>query len=207
MPSAYTVHPEFGYFCPSPRLRRGIRLAFAMLVLGLIAGARSVMTTPGSYDAGATSAEWRADQALAPAPVPAMAAIKTSCGENAPASRNGECVSSKPLKVRIVHAPTNAPAICTGPSRPLHLAASQRRCLRGTCWECARSTTGVRGAVRADTSGGRRCDCRSCDGAIPPVDCRSEAAKEGAQSRPPARSGLARQRVMARGALGALERA
>ena len=115
MASAYAVHPEFGYLCPSPRVRRVIRLAFALLVLGLIAGASSVMTTPGSYDAGTTSAEWRADQALAPVPVPAMAAIKASCGENAPASRNGECVSSEPPKVRIVHAATNVPAIARVP--------------------------------------------------------------------------------------------
>ena len=34
MPSARYVHPEFGYFCPTPRFRRGLRVALACMVLG-----------------------------------------------------------------------------------------------------------------------------------------------------------------------------
>ena len=72
------------------------------------------MTTPGSYDADTTSAEWRADQASHPCRSPRWPQSRHRAGENAPASRNGECVSaSRP--VRIVHAATNAPAIARVP--------------------------------------------------------------------------------------------
>ncbi len=47
--SAY-VHPEFGYFCPSPGLRRVMQVAFAFTVFGLIAGANSVATLMADHD-------------------------------------------------------------------------------------------------------------------------------------------------------------
>jgi hypothetical protein len=93
---------------------------------------------------------------------------------------------------------------CTGPSRPHHLAASQRRCSGAGCDERTRSTADLHAVVRVGTSSAGRGNCRSSDGAIPPVD---QAAKAGPQRRPPARSKLARKWVLARSALGALERA
>jgi len=39
MPSVHQVHPEFGYFCPTPRLRRDVRVAIVSIVLGTIVGA------------------------------------------------------------------------------------------------------------------------------------------------------------------------
>jgi hypothetical protein len=41
MSSAY-LHPEFGYFCPSPGLRRTVRIALVSAVVGVIAGAGGV---------------------------------------------------------------------------------------------------------------------------------------------------------------------
>jgi hypothetical protein len=41
MSSAY-LHPEFGYFCPSPALRRTVRIALVSAVIGVIAGAGGV---------------------------------------------------------------------------------------------------------------------------------------------------------------------
>jgi hypothetical protein len=41
MSSAY-LHPEFGYFCPSPGLRRTVRIALVSAVIGVIAGAGGV---------------------------------------------------------------------------------------------------------------------------------------------------------------------
>jgi hypothetical protein len=38
MSSAY-LHPEFGYFCPSPGLRRAVRIALVSAVIGVVAGA------------------------------------------------------------------------------------------------------------------------------------------------------------------------
>ena len=44
------LHPEFGLFCPSPGLRRGIRIALAFTVFGLIVGANSVATLMADHD-------------------------------------------------------------------------------------------------------------------------------------------------------------
>jgi hypothetical protein len=94
-----------------------MRVAFALLVLGLIAGARSVMPTLGSYDgdAGAISADGGADEIFAREAVRATAAFGASCEEKAPASVDGKCMSSKAPKLRVVHAATNAPAIARVP--------------------------------------------------------------------------------------------
>jgi hypothetical protein len=95
MPSAYAAHPEFGYLCPSRRMRRGMRVALSLLVLGLIAGATSMMPTTGSYDGhvDAVSAAGHAVTDFTPAPGAATAAIK----------------------MRVVRAVTNAPAIARVP--------------------------------------------------------------------------------------------
>ena len=39
MPEAHYVHPEFGLLCPTPRLRRKLRLGLACLIFALIGGA------------------------------------------------------------------------------------------------------------------------------------------------------------------------
>jgi len=39
VPSAHYVHPEFGYLCPTPRLRRELRVAIVSILLGTVIGA------------------------------------------------------------------------------------------------------------------------------------------------------------------------
>jgi hypothetical protein len=39
MPSVHHVHPEFGYFCPTPRFRRDVRVAIVSVALGALVGA------------------------------------------------------------------------------------------------------------------------------------------------------------------------
>ena len=36
MPSARYVHPEFGYFCPTPRFRRKLGVALGCMIVGAI---------------------------------------------------------------------------------------------------------------------------------------------------------------------------
>jgi hypothetical protein len=36
------LKPEFGYFCPSPNLRRTLSVALAFIIFGLVAGASSL---------------------------------------------------------------------------------------------------------------------------------------------------------------------
>ena len=49
MPSAYHVHPEFGYFCPTPRRRRELRVAIVSILFGVIIGA-SIATLRAGHD-------------------------------------------------------------------------------------------------------------------------------------------------------------
>jgi len=39
VPPAYDVHPEFGYFCPAPRMRRELRVAVVSILAGMAIGA------------------------------------------------------------------------------------------------------------------------------------------------------------------------
>jgi hypothetical protein len=36
---AYDIHPEFGYFCPAPRMRRELRVAVVSILAGMAIGA------------------------------------------------------------------------------------------------------------------------------------------------------------------------
>jgi hypothetical protein len=38
----YDVHPEFGYFCPAPRIRRELRVALFSILIGIVIGAAIV---------------------------------------------------------------------------------------------------------------------------------------------------------------------
>ena len=49
MPPAYHVHPEFGYFCPTPRRRRELRVAIVSILFGAIIGA-SIATLRVGHD-------------------------------------------------------------------------------------------------------------------------------------------------------------
>jgi hypothetical protein len=43
----YDVHPEFGYFCPAPRLRRELRIALVSILFGMVIGAAFVTVRAG----------------------------------------------------------------------------------------------------------------------------------------------------------------
>jgi hypothetical protein len=51
MPLAYDVHPEFGYFCPAPRVRQGLRVALVSLLFGMMIGAAIVTIRAGNSNA------------------------------------------------------------------------------------------------------------------------------------------------------------
>jgi len=126
------VHPEFGFFCPSPGLRRWLRITLAAVVLGGIGLA--VMATGRDSDADGVAAVAAADMRAAPetsvpvtfTPVAAVAprssvaagaqaaADKPSClGDTA--SGDGKCAMEKPRKPRMVRVPGNRPAIASIP--------------------------------------------------------------------------------------------
>ncbi len=49
MPSAYHVHPEFGYFCPTPYRRRELRVAIVSILFGAIIGG-NIATLRAGHD-------------------------------------------------------------------------------------------------------------------------------------------------------------
>jgi hypothetical protein len=125
------VHPEFGFFCPSPGLRRWLRLALAAVAVGGIAV--GVMATGRDGDADSVAAVAAADTRAATetslpvsfTPVATVAsrssaaagaqaaAEKPSClGDSA--SADGKCALEKPRKPRMVRV-GNRPAIASIP--------------------------------------------------------------------------------------------
>jgi len=73
------AHPEFGFFCPTPRLRRELRIAFVSILFGAIGGAAGVVALIASHG--------NADPAVA-----SVVAAPPSNGEATPAavqSHNG----------------------------------------------------------------------------------------------------------------------
>ena len=59
MPASHYIHPEFGFFCPTPRFRRRLGVALACLVAGGV-GAALLATADGPKLAAAVT---RADEA------------------------------------------------------------------------------------------------------------------------------------------------
>jgi hypothetical protein len=92
--SAMHLHPEFGYFCPSFRLRGRIRLAAVLVAFGaLLGGSVLLVTLDGrSADASdrtiATLDDGPSAQELASLPIPAEAAAKANTDANRGAGRN-----------------------------------------------------------------------------------------------------------------------
>ena len=131
MPSAYNLHPEFGYFCLSPRLRRIVKFGLALIVLGSIAVASQTVVQiadrePGFLDGSATSAiplePGTVSPTASPASTAALAESRTSppvrvASPAPPAARVASPVSPA---VR-VESPT-APAVSTRSQSDLALA-------------------------------------------------------------------------------------
>jgi hypothetical protein len=131
MPAAHNVHPEFGLLCPTPRLRRRIRLALTCTVLALIGLAvlRASNHAPSAprvaaleQDLGGT----RPDGGLPPAPALAArstlaesteaGAAKTACAQDSSAHRiwvylDGKCVTGKARRPRMVRVATDRPML------------------------------------------------------------------------------------------------
>jgi hypothetical protein len=131
MPSARYVHPEFGYFCPTPHLRRKLRVALGCMVVGAIGFAVlragpdfSSAHSPASGNTAMTarvvsgsSAEIgpEADQASPAAALglrPGVGQSPKACEDDTWAYLDGKCAAGKPRMVRV---PTNRPVIATIP--------------------------------------------------------------------------------------------
>src|SRR5262249_33090450 len=140
MPAAHCMHPEFGLLCPTPRLRRRLRIVFACMILAWIGGAvlRAVNAPPSANPSSANSlstvtaagreesAHTSPDTGRAPAArlatrpsLPAVAesgAVENACEQGSSLHRpwaylDGKCVAGKARKRRAIRVETDRPPI------------------------------------------------------------------------------------------------
>ena len=125
MPASHYIHPEFGFFCPTPRFRRRLGVALACLVVaGVGAGVMATADRPQLAAAvtranEASIAETTPATSLAPfaAVVPRLPIVagaqttadKPSCVGDT--RTEGNCVSVKLRKPRMVWVANDRPAI------------------------------------------------------------------------------------------------
>jgi hypothetical protein len=137
MPFASDWHPEFGYLCPPPGLRRKLRLAVVAAAFGLTVGAGGMAVLIAGHDSNprdalalaspeavraATTSKSPGDADVAP-----TASVRQSQPEainpaNNPVCRDhtwdyfdGSCTPGKSRKTRTVHVPVDRPAIAAIP--------------------------------------------------------------------------------------------
>jgi hypothetical protein len=138
VPPANYVHPEFGYLCPTSRLRRDLRMAIVAIVLGGIIGA-TVVTLRADHDRHAETERIRIDAVKADAAEHVTDSAKTGgakgdtakppCEDNIWADLDGNCATSKPRR-RVRHRrlrPRTRPRHRQPRSRPLLRLRSRRR--------------------------------------------------------------------------------
>jgi hypothetical protein len=125
VPASHYIHPEFGFFCPTPRFRRRLRVALACLV---VAGVGAAVMAPADGPK-LVAAVTRADEASIAETTPATSlarfvavvprlpivaggqttADKPSCVGDT--RTEGNCVSVKLRKPRMVWVANDRPAI------------------------------------------------------------------------------------------------
>ena len=128
MPSARYVHPEFGYFCPTPRLRRTMRVLLTCMIVGGIGFAvlRTGQDLTAAHSAASGNTAMMARAEIAPEAArasdsaalglrPALNQGLKTCEEDTWAYLDGKCVAGKERKLRVVRVPTNRPALATIP--------------------------------------------------------------------------------------------
>jgi hypothetical protein len=89
------VHPEFAYFCPTPRWRRQLRVVVVSILFGAIIGA-SVATLGAGHDGNAGSASTTADVDLSSAERVSVVGTQAAPAATNVAKTKGE--ASEPIK-------------------------------------------------------------------------------------------------------------
>jgi hypothetical protein len=124
------LHPEFGYFCPTPRLRRKLRMVFfssIFAVVALMAGLEMLWdgAEPAAQSELALARVESVDSAVAGVPVTAetrppeaafaqgteIEPIKASCPDKTADQLDGHCNSGKARKPRTLPGAAERPAM------------------------------------------------------------------------------------------------
>ena len=102
MPSAYHVHPEFGYFCPTPYRRRELRVAIFSILFGAIIGG-SIATLRAGHDRNPDGASTAAHVAVSNSESVLVAAAEATPAAPNDADTKVEAKESiKPFPIRRV---------------------------------------------------------------------------------------------------------
>jgi hypothetical protein len=121
MPSAYHVHPEFGYFCPTPYRRRELRVAIVSVLFGAIIGG-SIATLRAGHDPKPDSASTAAHVDVSNSEKVLVAAVEATPAATNDADTKAEAKESiKPFpmrRVRVRPAVPNPPIPATYATAP-----------------------------------------------------------------------------------------
>jgi hypothetical protein len=121
MPSAYHVHPEFGYFCPTPYRRRELRVAIVSVLFGAIIGG-SIATLRAGHDRNPDSASTAAHVDVSNSEKVLVAAAEATPAATNDADTKAEARESiKPFpirRVRVRPAVHNPPIPATDATAP-----------------------------------------------------------------------------------------
>jgi hypothetical protein len=110
VPASDYIHPEFGFFCPTPRFRRRLRVALACLVVAGVGAALMATADRPKLAAPVT----RADEASLVPRLPIVAHAQTTADKPScvgDSRTEGNCVSVKLRKPRMVWVANHRPAI------------------------------------------------------------------------------------------------
>ena len=110
MPLAYDVHPEFGYFCPAPRVRRELRVALVSILSGMAIGA-AIVTIGAGHAVGTDGVASNGKVSSSPAGtlVPGVAGPSVQLGDADKASAD-PVEAIKPYPMRMVRMRTGKAA-------------------------------------------------------------------------------------------------
>jgi hypothetical protein len=133
MPSAYPVHPDFGYLCPTP-YRRELRVAIVSILFGAIIGS-SIATLRAGHDRNPDGASTAAHADVSNSERVLVAAAEATPAATNDADTKAEAKESiKPLPIRRVRVrpPAHIPPIpatdATAPTQaPVAASASPLR--------------------------------------------------------------------------------
>src|SRR6266511_2888598 len=123
MSSAYHVHPEFGYFCPTPYRCRELRVAIVSILFGAIIGG-SIATLRAGHDRNPDGASTAAHVDVSNSEKVLVAAAEATPAANDADTKVEAKESIKPFPIRrvrvrpAVHNPPIPATDATAPTQP-----------------------------------------------------------------------------------------
>jgi hypothetical protein len=123
VPLAYDVHPEFGYLCPAPRVRRELRVALVSILFGMAIGAAIVTIGAGqAVETDGVASNAHVSSSRSGTLVPGVAGPSVQVGDADKASADPvEAIKPYPMRMARMRSSKAAPpfaAIALGHTAP-----------------------------------------------------------------------------------------